>query len=55
VIRIFGAAETGERVCAHIHGAFPYLYVDFPGRYDSIGVQFNGMSPVDFIPFVRLC
>ncbi|SMR62122.1 unnamed protein product [Zymoseptoria tritici ST99CH_1E4] len=29
VIRVFGATETGQKVCAHIHGAFPYLYVPY--------------------------
>lgn len=31
VIRVFGATETGQKVCAHIHGAFPYLYVEYHG------------------------
>jgi DNA polymerase zeta len=31
VIRVFGATETGQKVCAHIHGAFPYLYVEYDG------------------------
>ncbi|KAL8807379.1 MAG: hypothetical protein Q9182_000718 [Xanthomendoza sp. 2 TL-2023] len=31
IIRIFGATETGQKVCAHIHGAFPYLYVEYHG------------------------
>ena len=31
VIRVFGATETGQKVCAHIHGAFPYLYVAYEG------------------------
>ena len=31
VIRVFGATETGQKVCAHIHGAFPYLYIPYTG------------------------
>lgn len=32
VIRVFGATETGQKVCAHIHGAFPYLYIRYDGN-----------------------
>ena len=35
VIRAFGATETGQKVCAHIHGAFPYLYVEYKGGLES--------------------
>lgn len=31
VIRVFGATETGQKVCAHIHGAFPYVYIEYTG------------------------
>ena len=35
VIRVFGATETGQKVCAHIHGAFPYLFITYDGSLVS--------------------
>lgn len=34
IIRVFGATESGQKVCAHIHGAFPYLYVEYEGSLE---------------------
>lgn len=31
VIRVFGATETGQKICVHVHGAFPYLYIEYDG------------------------
>ncbi len=44
VIRAFGATETGQKVCAHIHGAFPYLYVGYEGSLARDAGEFSADS-----------
>lgn len=39
VIRVFGVTDSGQKVCAHIHGAFPYLYVNYDGALTAIEGQ----------------
>ncbi|KAH9863297.1 hypothetical protein IAQ61_009574 [Plenodomus lingam] len=39
VIRAFGATETGQKVCAHIHGALPYLFLEYSGSLEEHVVE----------------
>jgi DNA polymerase elongation subunit (family B) len=52
IIRIFGATETGQKVCAHIHGAFPYLYIEYNGSLEeSEGLLQFGVLEVYMLMF----
>lgn len=39
VIRVFGSTETGQKVCAHIHGAYPYLFIPYSESLESSHVD----------------
>ncbi|KAI0971970.1 DNA polymerase family B [Xylaria arbuscula] len=39
VVRVFGSTETGQKVCAHIHGAFPYLFIEYNGNLNPDDVN----------------
>jgi DNA polymerase zeta len=39
VIRVFGATGTGQKVCMHIHGAFPYLYIPYTESVEQDAVD----------------
>ncbi|KAI9368816.1 hypothetical protein BJX61DRAFT_196982 [Aspergillus egyptiacus] len=39
VIRTFGTTETGQKICVHVHGAFPYLYVQYDGDVSPEAVR----------------
>lgn len=43
-IRIFGATDSGQRVVAHVHGVFPYLYIEYSGKLDPDAGQ--SLAPV---------
>lgn len=42
VVRVFGSMETGQKVCVHVHGVFPYLYVEYDGSLNPEEGVFNG-------------
>ncbi|KAL9600620.1 MAG: hypothetical protein Q9219_003053 [cf. Caloplaca sp. 3 TL-2023] len=46
IIRVFGATETGQKVCAHIHGAFPYLFIEYHGSLipDDVDVYIHRLQ-----------
>lgn len=47
VIRVFGATESGQKVCAHIHGALPYLFIEYQGSLEpEDGKQ---SMPIDYV------
>lgn len=35
VIRIFGIRDTGQKTVVHMHGLYPYFYIDYSGDTDS--------------------
>ncbi|KAL4971767.1 hypothetical protein BDW66DRAFT_164737 [Aspergillus desertorum] len=39
VIRAFGTTETGQKICVHVHGAFPYLYIQYDGDLSPDAVR----------------
>jgi DNA polymerase zeta len=47
VIRVFGATESGQKVCAHIHGALPYLYLEYGGSLDKHAGKYFGNIDTD--------
>ena len=54
VIRVFGSTETGQKVCAHIHGAFPYLFVEYPGSLVPEEGELDGCTFTSTLWLTRL-
>uniref|UniRef100_A0A5K4FAI1 DNA polymerase zeta catalytic subunit n=1 Tax=Schistosoma mansoni TaxID=6183 RepID=A0A5K4FAI1_SCHMA len=30
VIRVYGTTHTGQKICANVHGVFPYIFIELP-------------------------
>ncbi|KAK9464313.1 hypothetical protein V1512DRAFT_278509 [Lipomyces arxii] len=39
VIRVFGTCDSGQTVCAHIHGVYPYMFVEYTAALDRRSVD----------------
>ncbi|GAA98029.1 uncharacterized protein L969DRAFT_93351 [Mixia osmundae IAM 14324] len=33
-IRVFGSTDQGQRCCVHVHGVFPYVFIQYSGELD---------------------
>ncbi|XP_018577848.1 DNA polymerase zeta catalytic subunit isoform X2 [Anoplophora glabripennis] len=47
IIRLFGSTETGEKICLHIHGVFPYLYIPYDGTEDVNSLMYKMAITID--------
>ncbi|VEN41943.1 unnamed protein product [Callosobruchus maculatus] len=47
VIRIFGSKSTGEKICLHIHGVFPYFYIPYDGIEEPNSLMYRIASSID--------
>ncbi|KAF9914040.1 DNA polymerase zeta [Lobosporangium transversale] len=39
VVRVYGANESGQKTCLHIHRAYPYFYVPYDGSLETSQLQ----------------
>ncbi|CAH1283426.1 unnamed protein product [Diabrotica balteata] len=47
VLRLFGSIPTGEKICVHIHGVFPYIYIPHDGSQDANSLMYKIAASID--------
>nr|CAI5846392.1 unnamed protein product [Callosobruchus analis] len=47
IIRIFGSKSTGEKICLHVHGVFPYFYIPYDGIEEPNSLMYRIASTID--------
>ncbi|CAG9769330.1 unnamed protein product [Ceutorhynchus assimilis] len=47
ILRCFGSSEDGKKICVHIHGVFPYLYIPFDGKENPDQVMYQIATALD--------
>ncbi|XP_060525444.1 DNA polymerase zeta catalytic subunit isoform X2 [Cylas formicarius] len=47
VLRCFGSNGNGQKICVHIHGVFPYLYIPYDGTGDADTLSYQLAGTID--------
>nr|CAH7768167.1 unnamed protein product [Callosobruchus chinensis] len=47
IVRVFGSKSTGEKICLHIHGVFPYFYIPYDGIEEPNSLMYRIASSID--------
>ncbi|XP_074033299.1 DNA polymerase zeta catalytic subunit isoform X3 [Leptinotarsa decemlineata] len=47
ILRLFGSIPTGEKICVHIHGVFPYIYIPYDGIQEANSLMYRIAASID--------
>ncbi|CAH1173828.1 unnamed protein product [Phaedon cochleariae] len=47
ILRLYGSIPTGEKICVHIHGVFPYFYIPYEGGQDASSLMYKIAASID--------